>query len=129
MAQALHGGIQLFTLAFDFERVTLSTLATVIMGEVGLLVLYYISKPLDWKRWTLLGAMSAAFVVAVVGFGDFFQLTPLDFQAGLVIVVFLMLTPSVIYVLERGVEAAELLVSLCKKKWGGPKRSAMRGRQ
>ena len=123
-------GIQLFTLAFDFERVTLSTLATVIMGEVGLLVLYYISKPLDWKRWTLLGAMSAAFVVAVLGFGDFFQLTPLDFQAGLVIVVFLMLTPSVIYVLERGVEAAELLVSLCKKKWGGagPKRSAIRGR-
>ena len=38
-------GIELFTLAFAFERVTLSTLATVIMGEVGLLVLYYISRP------------------------------------------------------------------------------------
>ena len=108
-------GIELFTLAFSFERVTLSTLATVIMGEVGLLVLYYISRPLDWKRWTLLGTMAGAFVVAVLGFGSFFQLTPLDFQSGLVIVVFLLLTPSVIYVLERGVDAVVRLVELFKK--------------
>ena len=121
-------GIELFTFAFDFERVTLSTLATVIMGEVGLLVLYYISKPLDWKRWTLLGAMSTAFVVAVLGFGPMFELSPLDFQAGLVIVVFLMLTPSVIYVFERAFELIELLTALCKKKFGKPKRAAVRGR-
>ena len=108
-------GIELFTLAFAFERVTLSTLATVIMGEVGLLVLYYISKPLDWKRRTLLGTMAAAFVVAVLGFGGFFQLTPLDFQSGLVIVVFLLLTPSVIYVLERGVDAVVRLIALCRE--------------
>ena len=59
LRRALPGGLanivlmlllELFTFAFDFERVTLSTLAAVIMGEVGLLVLYYISKPLDWKR-------------------------------------------------------------------------------
>ncbi|MDE7170736.1 MAG: cation-translocating P-type ATPase, partial [Oscillospiraceae bacterium] len=121
-------GIELFTFAFDFERVTLSTLATVIMGEVGLLVLYYISKPLDWKRWTLLGAMSTAFVVAVLGFGPMFELSPLDFQAGLVIVVFLMLTPSVIYVFERAFELIELLAALCRKKFGKPKRAAARGR-
>lgn len=111
-------GIELFTLAFSFERVTLSTLATVIMGEVGLLVLYYISKPLDWKRWVLLGTMSAAFAVSVLGFGEFFQLTPLDFQSGLVIVVFLLLTPSVIFVFERAFEVGSTAFSLlaCKKK-------------
>ncbi len=112
-------GIQLFTIAFDFQRVTLSTLATVIMGEVGLLVLYYISKPLDWKRWTLLGAMTAAFAVAVLAFGDFFQLTPLDFQAGLVIVVFLMLTPSVIFVFERAFELGSGLLTLLSQRRGG----------
>jgi len=119
-------GIELFTFAFDFERVTLSTLATVIMGEVGLLVLYYISKPLDWKRWTLLGVMSAAFVIAVLGLGAIFDLSPLDFQSGLVIVVFLMLTPSVIFVLERGFDLIELLTALYKKKSGRPKRAAAR---
>ena len=85
-------GIELFTLAFSFERVTLSTLATVIMGEVGLLVLYYISRPLD-------------------------------FQSGLVIVVFLLLTPSVIYVLERAVDVAGRLAVLCRRRIGEPERS------
>ena len=133
LRRALPGGlanivlmifIELFTVAFDFERVTLSTLATVIMGEVGLLVLYYISKPLDWKRGTLLGAMSAAFVAAVLAFGGMFELTALDFQAGLVIVVFLMLTPSVIFVFERGLELVELLASLGRRKLGGSRRAA-----
>ena len=139
LRRALPGGltnvvliifIELFTAAFAFERVTLSTLATVIMGEVGLLVLYYISKPLDWKRWTLLGTMSAAFVTAVLGFSSMFELTPLDFQSGLVIVVFLMLTPSVIFVFERGLELIELLAAVCKKKFGkpGPRRTAVRER-
>ena len=36
-------GIELFTMAFTFKHTTLSTLATVLMGFVGLLVLYYIS--------------------------------------------------------------------------------------
>ena len=36
------------------------------MGEVGLLVLYYISRPLDWKRWTLLGAMTGGLSLALV---------------------------------------------------------------
>ena len=105
-------GIELFTMAFTFERATLSTLATVIMGEVGLLVLYYISRPMDWKRWLLLGSMSVAFVVTVLGFGSFFDLTPLDFQSGLVIVVFLMLTPSVIWCFERLFDLGENVLNL-----------------
>ncbi len=94
-------GIELFTLAFTFERATLSTLATVLMGVVGLLVLYYISRPLDWKRGLLLGSMTVAMAVAIFGFGDFFSLTPLDFQSALVITVFLLLAPSVIWFFEQ----------------------------
>ena len=121
LRRALPGGLanivlmiflELFTFAFAFERVTLSTLSTVIMGEVGLLVLYYISRPLDWKRRTLLGVMSAAFAAAVLCFGAVFDISPLDFQSGLVIVVFLMLTPSVIFVFERAFELGSEAVSL-----------------
>ena len=74
--------------------------------------------------------MSVAFVIAVLGFGSMFELTPLDFQSGLVIVVFLMLTPSVIFVFERGLELIELLVTVCKKRLGkpGPRRAASRDR-
>ena len=65
--------------------------------------------------------MSAAFVVSVLYFGDMFELTPLDFQAGLVIVVFLMLTPSVIFVFERGLDMIEALAAVCAQKFGGRK--------
>ena len=73
--------------------------------------------------WPLLGAMTGAFVIAVLGFGGFFQLTPLDFQSGLVIVVFLLLTPSVIYVLERAVDVAGRLAVLCRRRIGEPEPS------
>ena len=56
-----------------------------------------------------------AFVLAVTQFSAVFDLTALDFQSGLVIVVFLLLTPSVIYVLERGVDAVVRLIALCRK--------------
>ena len=105
-------GIELFTLAFTFERATLSTLATVLMAFVGILVLYYISRPLDWKRRTLIGAMTAGLLVAILFFGSFFELTALDFQSALVIVVFLLLAPSVIWFFEmlftKGSEALGL---------------------
>lgn len=93
-------GIELFTVAFTFEKTTLTTLATAVMGFVGLLVLYYVSRPLDWKRWTLLGTMSAAMLISIVFLGAYFDLTRLDFQSWLVIVVFLLLAPSVIHVFE-----------------------------
>jgi cation-transporting ATPase E len=108
-------GIELFTLAFTFERATLGTLATVLMGFVGILVLYYISRPMDWKRWLLLGTMAVAFVVAVLRYGSVFQLTQLDFQSGLVITVFLMLAPSVIWAFERLFELGSAALGL----WSG----------
>ena len=119
-------GIELFTLAFTFERATLSTLATVLMGFVGLLVLYYVSRPLDWKRWTLLGTMTAAMLIAVLGFGSFFGLTALDFQSALVIVVFLMLAPSVIYVFEQGFEKARTLLEGAAGRRGVSRRERLK---
>ena len=103
-------GLQLFTLAFTFEHTTLTTLATAVMGFVGLLVLYYVSRPLDWKRWTLLGAMSIGMLLSVTLLGSFFELTALDFQSWLVIVMFLLLAPSVVYVFEKTFEKIWLLL-------------------
>ena len=55
-----------------------------------------------------------------------FELTPLDFQAGLVILVFLMLTPSVIFVFERAFEWGSAALALVAQRRGGgrPKRTA-----
>jgi cation-transporting ATPase E len=92
------------------------------MGFVGILVLYYISRPMDWKRWLLLITMGLAFAVAVLRFGALFQLTPLDFQSGLVITVFLMLAPSVIWAFERLFELGSQVLGLWTGRRAGGKR-------
>lgn len=97
-------GLELFTYAFTFQRATLSTLSTVTIGAVGLLVIYYVARPLDKKRWALLGTMTVAMVIAVLRFGSYFELSALDLQSALVITVFLLLAPSVIYAFETAFE-------------------------
>lgn len=94
-------GIELFAVAFEFDNATLSTLSTLIMGVVGLLVLYYISMPMDWKRWILWGMMAAGMVVMVVVFHDVFELSPVNLQSGLVTAVFLLLVPTVVRFFEK----------------------------
>lgn len=103
-------GIELFAVAFHFEGATLSTLSTVIMGVVGLMVLYNVSKPLDWKRWGLLGTMTVGMVISFFCFHDIFELTPLDFPSILVTIVFLLLVPTVLQFFER-------LFEVCGRLW------------
>lgn len=109
-------GVELFTIAFSFERNILSTISTVLIGTVGLLVIYYVAKPLNWKRIVLIGSMSLLLIVSFIRYGDFFQLTSLDLQSVLVLVVFLALTPSVIYFFESTFEKMEKAVTKWKKK-------------
>jgi hypothetical protein len=75
---------------------------------------------MDWKRWLLLITMAAAFAVAVLRYGELFQLTQLDFQSGLVITVFLMLAPSVIWSFERLFELGSQALGL----WSGRRAGA-----
>lgn len=107
-------GVELFYIAFDFDYNSLSTMSTVLMGVIGLLVLYYISRPLDWKRWLLLGGLAVAMLVCELGYGDVFALSPLGFQELLVMAVMVLLCPSVIFVIERLFETAAAALHL----WG-----------
>ena len=112
-------GLELFTYAFTFQRATLSTLSTVTIGAVGLLVIYYVARPLDKKRWALLGCMTVMMVIAVLKFGSIFELTALDLQSALVITVFLLLTPSVIYAFETAFEVGSRILTRLKKRRSG----------
>lgn len=109
-------GIELFAVAFQFDQATLSTLSTLIMGFVGLMVLYYVSKPMDWKRWILWGSMAVAMTIPVFLLNDIFELSPVNFQSGLVTVVFLLLVPTVIHFFERLFELGSIGLDRCRKK-------------
>lgn len=109
-------GIELFAVAFSFDQATLSTLSTLIMGLVGLVVLYYVSKPMDWKRWILWGTMAMGMIISVVLFNEIFSLSPLNFQSGLVLVVFLLLVPTITRFFERAFEVVGNGLEKCRKK-------------
>ncbi len=84
-------GVELFAFAFSFSGEELSTLACMLIAFNGLIILYQVCKPFDWKRRILWLAMSAAMVIAVVFLGNFFFLVPLSLQTGLVFVTLLLL--------------------------------------
>ena len=100
MKQACPGGLtnlflvlgaEAFAYAFSFSTASLSTVSAMLMAFNGLIVLFYVCRPFDWKRRILWGAMTVAMVVCVVQFGSFFSLEPLTLQTGLVFCVLLLL--------------------------------------
>ena len=62
-----------------------------LMAFHGLIVLFYVCHPFDWKRRVLWVAMTVSMVVCVGWFGSFFSLEPLTLQTGLVFCVLLLL--------------------------------------
>lgn len=84
-------GVELFAFAFGFSGEALSTLACLLIGFNGLIILYQVCKPFDWKRRALWLLMAAGMVIAVAFLGGLFSLVPLTLQTGLVFVTLLLL--------------------------------------
>lgn len=92
-------GVEAFTAAFGFSVDELSTISATLMLFVGLLVLYQVCKPFDWKRRIVWWSMAVASLASVAFFRDMFALTPLTVQSGLVLAVFLALCYPVLHAL------------------------------
>ena len=102
-------GLEAFYLVFGFTTDELSTMSTILLVTVGLLVLYQVCKPFDWKRRVLMGAMTGSSLVAILWFGGSFGLSPLTLQSLLVLLVFLCLAYPVMSVLLKICQAGALL--------------------
>ena len=88
-------GAEVFYLAFGFTTDELSTISAILLIVIGILVLYQVCKPFDWKRRVLWGAMAGSSAVTILFFGQNFGLSPLELQPLLVLLVFLGLSYSV----------------------------------
>lgn len=86
-------GLQAFAFAFGFPTAVLSTMSALCVAFIGLLVLWQVCKPFDWKRGVLWSSVTAAMLVCVTGkeLKNIFSLTALDLQQTLVLGVFLLL--------------------------------------
>ena len=88
-------GVEVFFLTFGFSEAELSTMSAILLIVIGIMVLYEVCKPFDWKRRVLWGAMAGSSAVTILGFGGSFGLSPLGTQAFLVLLVFLGLAYSI----------------------------------
>ena len=95
------GGIILFEHAFSLENEMISTISTILMGGVGFAMVFRISRPFNWKRAVLLGGLLTLFVGTMLIVPGFLSLAPIDFQGALVLVVFALLIPSVLFAFSR----------------------------
>ena len=111
-------GLELFYWAFAFTTEELSTMAAILLLFIGLLVLYQVCKPFDWKRRVVWGAMAGSSAVAVLGFGSSFGLSPLNIQTLLILLVFLGLSYSVLRFMLGFFQNGDALVNAVKNRGG-----------
>lgn len=92
------------SLFFGFSDRQISTLAVIVTGYTGLLVLFRVCMPFGTWHTILFSLMAAGFVLALVFFPDLFEVAPVTLPMLLVLVLMLMLAASLLLVTYRLVD-------------------------
>ncbi len=93
-------GVILFADAFAIDGDIASSIITVLMGLVGFTMIFTLCRPFNKRRTALLCSLVVLFAGAFVIMPGFFELTHPDYGGWLVLGVFTLLIPSVIYTLS-----------------------------
>lgn len=91
-------GVIMFNLAFNMTDDAMSTISAIVLGVVGICVLYKTCLPFTTLRKVLFGGLFAVFVFSILFLKDMFTLSPLDFSGYLVLIVFSLLAYPMIHV-------------------------------
>lgn len=93
-------GVLLFSKAFVIDSAIISTITTLLMGLVGLAVVYKACKPFNEIRVIMFGLVSFLFALAVLTLPKIFGFVPLGLGGYLVLIVFVLLIPTVMKVMS-----------------------------
>lgn len=89
---ALLLGAQLLAYAYNLTNSELSTISTILLGIIGLIILYDVSKPFKIQRAILFNLMTASLLISFLFFGKFFSLETLTFQGTISLITLLLLS-------------------------------------
>lgn len=91
--------LYLFVLSsvMGIEESEMSTMSTIIVGVVGLTMLYRVCKPFNRLRKILWVSMTTVFVLGATVFKQIFSLSSLSYQSMLILVLFIALAQPVMY--------------------------------
>lgn len=96
--------IVVFGQTFGVDPVDISTACALLMVVVGLMILYRISKPLNALRLTVFISMIVGLLVAIFYFHQWFSITSISMQCGMLLVVFVIASEPVFRYLTIAVE-------------------------
>ena len=87
-------GVLLFAYAFELPAIQMSTIATLVVGVVGVVMLYRVCQPLNALRTIIWASVTVLFTLAAIILGNLFTLSLSSLTLGcyLIFVVFALLT-------------------------------------
>lgn len=109
LKKALPGGLcnvliiialQICSAIFCFELKELSTTATILLATNGLLVLFEVCKPLNWKRLTIFLSMVISMIFAIFVLPSFFSLISVSTTALIVLIILIVLNYPLLKLLQ-----------------------------
>ncbi len=109
LKKALPGGLcniliiimlQMCSSIFCFDLKELSTTATILLATNGLLVLFEVCKPLNWKRLAIFLSMVISMVFAIFILPSFFSLVPISTTALIVLIILIVLNYPLLRLLQ-----------------------------
>lgn len=93
-------GVILFADAFEISQEISSSIITILMGLVGFTMIFTLCRPFNKRRVLLICSLALLFLGALILMPSFFEITHPDYGGYLVLGVFTLLIPSVIYTLS-----------------------------
>lgn len=109
-------GVVLFDAAFNLNSDELSTVTAYLVTAVGFIVVWRVCRPLNWKDFALLGGLALLFAGVLIFLPWLYTVSPLSFGSVLVLVVFLLLTPSVLLLFTLGLDKIAAAYRYCERK-------------
>lgn len=119
------GALVVFGQVFGVDPNDVSIACTLLLAIVGFMILYSISKPMNWIRWTIWGVSVLGLLGSSIFLGDLFGIELITTQCAMLFVVFAILTEPVLRYGTLLVEKAgnALILRREKKQRGQNKRS------
>ena len=108
--------VLLFQQAFRMDNAQISTITALLVTIVGFFMVWKVAKPVNWLHLGMMAGLIALLALVVLLIPSVFSLTPLTFGGYLVLTVFILLIPSVIWLLNQALEGGILLVKKLRNR-------------
>ena len=96
--------VLLFQQAFHMDNDQISTITALLVTIVGFFMVWKVAKPVSWLHIGMMAGLVALLALVLLLFPSAFSLTPLSFGGYLVLTVFILLIPSVIWLLNQALD-------------------------